>query len=87
MNNTCDTCKWWDTEYSPPDNLHKSDRFYHDLGMKECLSPKFNDSDEPDGFAIDGCEMGNSPFVVTGPKFGCCHHEFTLAKPGPSTSE
>lgn len=61
--NTCDTCKWWE-----------------DFKLKRkpcggCSNLKLSRYQvSPDGLCINNQDMdGQQP--VTGPKFGCVHHE------------
>lgn len=57
--NTCDTCKWWNA--LPNSN----DRF--------CLHPKVGGlGDGKDDEAYHDYE---DVYIMTGPKFGCVHHE------------
>lgn len=61
--NTCDTCKWWR-------NFNLSER-----NCGGCENQKLsNYSVWPDGCVINNQDMdGQQP--VTGPKFGCIHHD------------
>ena len=65
--NTCDQCKWWGVAYDPS----MSDYFIH-LRYKPCEHIGEYVASES-GASIDGSEMGVSPIIVTGPKFGCIH--------------
>lgn len=63
--NTCKTCKWW---ANIPDE------------MRGCLFVEtFEYQSKPDLFAVeeacDGYGDRRVPCVVTGPEFGCIHHE------------
>lgn len=66
--NTCKTCKWWKW-FEAKQELEKKPEFTH----KPCLNPKTWD----DSGSLDGTYIMNSidSFLVTGPSFGCIHHE------------
>ena len=68
--NTCKTCKWWDKE-----------PFYsQDCPMRECKHPKFGtDSRLSDGLAQAGMDAGYVN-ILTGPDFGCVHHELAVSQ-------
>lgn len=68
--NTCDTCKWWGNKKEA----------YSDTGsdnIKPCGSPCI----DTDYTGEDCAEVENNghqderSFFITGPKFGCVHHE------------
>lgn len=66
--NTCDTCKWWDRQsYSvdPP------------FVGRKCFSPLFEDSGSgnPEGSVTQSGMDAGYVELLTGPKFGCIHHE------------
>lgn len=68
---TCDTCKWWGVSPVSGQPPGVSD-FFEKINYKECGALG---SLEPDSADVDGFEMGSMPEIVTGPKFGCIHHE------------
>lgn len=63
---TCKTCRWWGLLGS-----------HTDLPMKACSAPHLTDADDicdhPTHAMIDAEE--GSGKLVTGPDFGCIHHE------------
>jgi hypothetical protein len=65
---TCDTCKHWDKAYH---NLPK-------LGRCGFVT-SWEDRQDDDLFTAeqcsDQCGAGYDPDIITGPKFGCIHHE------------
>lgn len=63
--NTCDTCKWWDTEPPSPDGFG----FTHRM----CKNPKLDDCKEGADGAVGG-EIATDK-IYCGPKFGCIHWE------------
>jgi hypothetical protein len=87
--NTCDTCKHWKkSPYSHiPDNEYEFDNdddydFCEGTRWRHCKHPKMTPSVNPsdpkfDDFAITDGERGDDEYanIVTGPKFGCIHHE------------
>jgi hypothetical protein len=69
--NTCDTCKHW----GPNRGIHS----VHQVIMGACYSPAIDDnsiSDVADNPAFACLDTPGEPGkLVTGPKFGCIHHE------------
>jgi len=60
----CETCKHWSDKEVPYNKV-----------VRECNNKKINDdyyNDEPDGLYYSYQEGG---YFLTGPKFGCVHHE------------
>ena len=73
MNGTCDTCKHWNT--LPTDEGR----------MGGCLHPRLVNENDP---SIDGLSYAGVyeelAVLLTGPKFGCLHHEAKVTvKPHP----
>jgi hypothetical protein len=61
--NTCDTCKWWgDKDISAGENMSFCEKD---------LMPGIPDSIQ----AEDIPKFSGYARIVTGPKFGCIHHE------------
>lgn len=60
--NTCDSCRWWGSDVSSEEEDHN----------KECEKATWFRPNDDDGFGIDS---GINSRIVTGPKFGCIHHE------------
>jgi hypothetical protein len=60
--NTCETCKWWDGR-----------GFHHSNWgtQRRCISEKADSVDDDAMFA----ESDDVAYVITGPRFGCIHHE------------
>lgn len=67
--NTCDTCKWWEG----PSGIS-----FRSIGKckNESLGRVVLILDiEPDNLGVFGISDEEKHPVVTGPKFGCVHHE------------
>lgn len=64
--NTCDTCKWWDSEAVFMEYIRRCRCAKFDVVPEEplCLS----------GVVQCGMDAGHV-YLATGPKFGCVHHE------------
>lgn len=65
--NTCDTCKWWGTSPEPRFEPH----------LRGCSSDKNMAGYHVEHVPDDGMLVENDEGwgFVTGPKFGCVHHE------------
>ena len=56
----CKTCKWWSKQEWPDD-----------AGKRACLNQKLDTLDGKDTLYAPYCDTE----VLTGPDFGCVHHE------------
>lgn len=79
--NTCDTCRWWDTE---PYLDRAQNNLRQDCKVRQCRHEKVNGL-EGNYFADDvltqcGVDAGY-PANCTGPKFGCVHHDTGTVAP------
>lgn len=74
---TCDTCKWWGSEKYKEDETLKFD-------YRLCNHPKlFPNGEAPeDGLTDAGMDAGYQD-LITGPKFGCIHHEALVQQDPP----
>lgn len=67
--NTCDTCKWWEA------NFHGT----RDVAPTSCMNPKLRKAYWEEVGVNEAASYDESsrkiPSLVTGPKFGCIHHE------------
>lgn len=61
---TCDSCKWWFK--CGPDSTG------FDRGIGGCSHPKLDGPDAVDSLTV---ETDQPVGILTGPKFGCIHHE------------
>ncbi len=80
--NTCDTCKWREIETSEAIKCWAIKRNDHRLKeiFRLCLHPKMSvrsRNQEALGFhdAALGMQNESEVPIITGPKFGCVHHE------------
>jgi hypothetical protein len=75
MPETCKTCKWWGPNFVPE---RKNARKVVELPqVGGCYSPARTNLDDlmdnPSGFVLEAEEGGAD--LLTGPDFGCIHHE------------
>jgi hypothetical protein len=70
--NTCETCKWWDTDSHWPNDLGKSTK--HACGSPKLTSDSYNNGEynSSDSLVYEYDEGGD---FYSGPNFGCVHHE------------
>jgi len=74
--NTCDTCKWWDTE-----DVHTlCSSIAGDCKFPKSLTPEqmLRGVDIPEDWCDTQIGDDDRTMFLTGPKFGCIHHEAAL---------
>lgn len=69
--NTCDSCKWWIAALPEEDCEIGVMRFCKNSKLHADLFDDHDLSDEMGQFGMDA----GYPVQITGPKFGCIHHE------------